>query len=1275
MINAKRFVRSTKDFKKLLLFALALIVAVSIGYLVITSASGSDLAYAASTDIQDTDNWDTYTDSDYIGASGLTISQYPSLLYNTVGAKFKYIQHELLCSTYELTVADDDPIVSIVPKECFRERGEHLHIGREYGFYVKTQADAYFNGIDKTESQYNNTVDVMVFDIETSDDLDVTIDRIIVKVEPLFQYRYGYIDSRESIVSIDGQITDPIAVAEYVLPSNTDRVFAMPKSSIGKLTFEQTWNYYLKDISYGVSLYNVQEKNTFNEGYVASEDNGSFVTQSDYKYDGIIKNNEQPDYDFSSEIISIMGFSFGMLSLIATPISELLGAFSLFLSAVSAVDSFANIVDGLSNQPPAYISASNGTVSATDMYSTKAGQLSHYVDEDGTPKLIKIVKAVFPKDNDGCNVWYGQNNSASFYVKIADTPQDGKHWYTGYERMIGLRIVDKDGIDQNVETESSYGYKLYEPIYKELELDEREEIYVLPQDYGYYTFTPKYTSDYFVSFDTTCEMEVYYQASGSDEWIQTDMYWMYWNYYPCRFTADNNRKYRIKAKFKEGGRSSVLIEPGDGSDTFAIDANSDYLVKCYISSGFMASVWASNKNLLINKVFYKTDSNTFTEYTGSDFTEYNSVDLFLQGKRTYYFLIKNPLNREVETYVEIASNMMQLRDGENTEKTFIGGAPTKYFGYTVGDESCDVMFLFDGAERNASLRYSVIDWNGNPVATNGFKAYNDGCVEVRNMQAKKKYYIGISAPEDVVVKPTVKTSDVSFVWKMKQNGEWKDVNELTGINYQNGTLFLDRGQTYEFGLWVYGYMAKFYSVPNNTYVTGLDFDIYTANRIGITNDRRDGTSFTLAATHDIGSDMIYNELLRIVPMFVPGEVKYGKTDYENKMALYFDAPSDVVSISGWLQIDGSARPSNDTDLYQQVVTASNGVYSIDFLYDLCMARAKEANFVVERIRVKSGDSSSGFRDIAVSKSYMLNCDYAYHDTIYYLKNELHLFNQLRETLANVTALGNDIELNTFSNWPHIEKYVGMMFGNEFKIKNLKINNITAGGNYGLVGINEGYFAGLYLENVSIDSGSNIITTPQWTHVGAIAGVNKGTINNCTVTGRINVKIDYGAVGGIAGSNDKSILSCKFGSADSARSEITACGDTGGIVGSSYAKVLSCKVINANVNHYALASSRSVGGVVGYGNRCTLEESGIDGVNVFNVNTSTIGTQIKMGMLVGCMIDSTITSCFRIGDASANRYDISHLSNKTYCFNGADDWKFFGQLQNCTVDGKTGQYGP
>ena len=208
MINAKRFVRSTKDFKKLLLFALALIVAVSIGYLVITSASGSDLAYAASTDIQDTDNWDTYTDSDYIGASGLTISQYPSLLYNTVGAKFKYIQHELLCSTYELTVADDDPIVSIVPKECFRERGEHLHIGREYGFYVKTQADAYFNGIDKTESQYNNTVDVMVFDIEASDDLDVTIDRIIVKVEPLFQYRYGYIDSRESIVSIDGQITE-----------------------------------------------------------------------------------------------------------------------------------------------------------------------------------------------------------------------------------------------------------------------------------------------------------------------------------------------------------------------------------------------------------------------------------------------------------------------------------------------------------------------------------------------------------------------------------------------------------------------------------------------------------------------------------------------------------------------------------------------------------------------------------------------------------------------------------------------------------------------------------------------------------------------------------------------------------------------------------------------------------------------------------------------------------------------------------------------------------
>lgn len=83
----------------------------------------------------------------------------------------------------------DSPIVNVIPKSLFRNRGIYSYIGKEYGFYIKTVQDYGLNNIS----------DFIVFDITTVQPYPgrLTSDPApSVKIRPLFkgsaQYRYDY---------------------------------------------------------------------------------------------------------------------------------------------------------------------------------------------------------------------------------------------------------------------------------------------------------------------------------------------------------------------------------------------------------------------------------------------------------------------------------------------------------------------------------------------------------------------------------------------------------------------------------------------------------------------------------------------------------------------------------------------------------------------------------------------------------------------------------------------------------------------------------------------------------------------------------------------------------------------------------------------------------------------------------------------------------------------------------------------------------------------------
>jgi len=138
--------------------------------------------------------------------------------------------------------------------------------------------------------------------------------------------------------------------------------------------------------------------------------------------------------------------------------------------------------------------------------------------------------------------------------------------------------------------------------------------------------------------------------------------------------------------------------------------------------------------------------------------------------------------------------------------------------------------------------------------------------------------------------------------------------------------------------------------------------------------------------------------------------------------------------------------------------------------------------------------------------------------------------KLAENPTGVFILTNDIDL-AFETWTPIPQFEGVLDGNNFKIKNLKLESNSNTTNY------LGFFDMLYcaivrnlhIENIDVNT---TVKSPSYT--GTIVGnMNRNTlIENCSVIGTSKMQGVYG-FGGIAGYmvNDRATISKSFTSID------------------------------------------------------------------------------------------------------------------------------------------------
>ena len=185
------------------------------------------------------------------------------------------------------------------------------------------------------------------------------------------------------------------------------------------------------------------------------------------------------------------------------------------------------------------------------------------------------------------------------------------------------------------------------------------------------------------------------------------------------------------------------------------------------------------------------------------------------------------------------------------------------------------------------------------------------------------------------------------------------------------------------------------------------------------------------------------------------------------------------------------------------------------------------------------------------------------------------------------TLAADIDL-TGKEWTPIPGYTGAFDGDGKTITGLIINQ-SSENNVGLfasIGI-EGTVKNLKLDDVNITAGSN---------VGAIAGENSGTIENCSVSGSVTSSNMFSdCVGGIVGQNNGTITGCHSsatvegiayvgGIAGKSNASITACSSTGDVTATKNSTNYSYAggVVGQNTNGAILTACYATGNVKGGG---------------------------------------------------------------------------------------------
>lgn len=700
----------------------------------------------------------SHLDDDNIAGSDLTIRDYPEQLHATKASVRMGGNSNENAGYYFYNPNEDDPIINIVPKEYFYTENQTLKIGTEYGFFINTV---------KTENK-NYLSTVLVFDITLNSDLETTFDRVIVDVSPIFQYQYLGIttDSRnEEFFYVNfryERFENPIVLA---YPSYMEMAFTGPT-----LEYNMVENYYLKDISFGASLFNEQELNYGDPGYNPHNDYGSYFTGFDYSYQG--RYRERGEFDGAGLAWNILDTVFHFLGYLEDipVVGKVVSVLGEIYSHVSLGSGWLEWGGERAHNLADEIKTEENKITATCLYQNRDDQLKYYRDNNGNPVLAKVA-AIAVETDDERSMWYGVGDNVAGYFSIGHSALDGRAPdYTRFINQIALRIVNSDGDEVVAAGDTIIQCNLREQTIKEIDCLGTGDIYLLPNGADSLVYRDTvYESDYTMRVNLSSEASV--MVNGT---VKTGKNLVF------NIHAKEHDDIDIYVYGNEVGlKGNVDISLNETTNIGAIYPNGRYILKTNVSD--IKTVDTGNQNLIIEHIYYYKD-NALTQYeTYVPFVEGSSVTLPFDSDKDYYFIIHNEGDSVVYNAALTITGIQSFQPEQSITVT----------------PNVKAMSFVNTYDKETSFQLGIPNDSG----VKSIAVYNTNGIQIASRtlfaSGETKYYFGLQANEVCYFFFNITATSTIEVTRDELYFKWELDGQIYNVSYN---MALQRGKTYNLRL-------------------------------------------------------------------------------------------------------------------------------------------------------------------------------------------------------------------------------------------------------------------------------------------------------------------------------------------------------------------------------------------------------------------------------------------------------------------------------------------
>ncbi len=1092
--------------------------------------------------ITSTENYDVYTDSDYLkNNTTKTIFDYCSGDNKLYATKSKLEKDSVANNKAHLINAGDDDVIEIVPRQLFGTVNKTLHIGKEYGFFINTESK---------ENYFTSTV--LVFDIDLNTNLNANKDAIILTVKPIFQYNYIYLSSDVNYITyknnglscnLDYTIHNSLVIAA---PS----LFQDPFLKIIKLEYETVNKYYLKDIQMSVFLYNEQELNYGDVGYNPYNDTGSFIIGYDYHFKGSKRDgdriigltDETIDWaQLSTDVgLWILGWTTAVPGMgIVTQIGSAINLYKTWNKEVTSGVPIEYVI----GKKPYFNVDGVGIMEVASNYKSKITQLENYKDENGNPHLVQ--NATIP-----CNIanaggaFYGVNDFAMGRFELSNTLQTTQLNQTRLVTKLLLSVFDVETNDVVVASEKTEHKTIGDPAYKDIRVEQEQKLNLLPNGTNYFKFNAEYASDYTFNIPNANGIMVKVNGAVVNGSVSLNA---------------GEHKVEIINLTEEKIFSSLTISPNamyapNNNKAVTINANQTYLLKVTSLAG-VKQLCTNNNNVLIEALF----NSELEPYTLKGTISPSALisHPFVEG--TYYITIRNKLS----SVIEINFSISEPTAISFATKTNVDMNGNNYiFVKFVATKSANHIITLGNNINSSFIIYK------NDINSTGVNSKNYGYYCTVGFDKNVVYYIGFKNNTNETNSVLINLLERSYEWIITDSKN--NVVSTFEDRYEFG-----REETYTINFKING------EVPNNLEIIDTT-TVSNQTKFSYYYDKNKRT-IIFYADSKLGGDCVK------VSAIIKDE-----NGFDDEVTYLYLVPKISKSVTIDKIVNGENIEISLTST-KYITKVEYKLSASNFSLDAPINGSETTNKNV--ISISKDDIENKFKIVSPTNVYFQIIKIYYVDVF----NDTYVLEQ--QITSGVPfnthfGIGNGTEANpyTITNIRHFKNMDGknyyyklannLNFGNGFNIVN-NFNGVLDGngamlsyrasihnncGSLGLFKFNNGT-----LKNFHIDAGISFLNSELISiNIGGICGVNYGTIQNCSVGGYIHSCIDQSRVGGIVGMN--------YGLVDSCFNHIGIIGggDVGGIAGQllTNGTIKNCTNFGELTYIYNM-DNRSIGGIVGY----------------------------------------------------------------------------------------------